>query len=232
MQKVAEKFRQNLSAIGRQSLSVYNKLCLYFKILELALYPPVHSQYPPHTQQQQWGSTCDAWGLLLGNLCTWHARRGASSSPDGKSRRLEFPGTPLKATYMARVCALPVTDAQCISCEMGGMAAAACCSMYGACHMHAGQFRPMALMWRHNPHLVHECTEFACMRHLCTKACLMLLSLVASISSGLHIMVLFTMPTCSSSLQATDAANISALAKDTSTCNSNMLWRHITLPSP
>ena len=82
-------------------------------------------------------------GSKGGNLCTWHARRGSSSSPDGKSRRLESPARPLKATQMAslRVCALPVTDAQCISCEMGGMADAACRSMYRACRAHARQLR-------------------------------------------------------------------------------------------
>ena len=91
------------------------------------------SDYAPHTKWQQWGSTRDARGPPGGNLCTWHARRGASSSPDGKSRRIESPATLPKATQMARACALPATDAQCIGCEMGGMAATACRSIYGAC---------------------------------------------------------------------------------------------------
>ena len=70
------------------------------------------SHYAPHTKWQQWGSTRDARGPPGGNLCTWHARRGASSSsPDGKSRRLQSPATLLKATQMARAWALPVTDA-------------------------------------------------------------------------------------------------------------------------
>ena len=95
------------------------------------------SDYAPHTKWQQWGSTRKARGPPGGNLCTWHARRGASSSPDGQSRRLESPATLPKATQMARACALPVTDAQCIGCEMGGMAASAYRSTYGACRTHA-----------------------------------------------------------------------------------------------
>ena len=42
-------------------------------------------------------------------------------------------GFQTNSRQMARACALPVTDVQCIGCEMGGMAAAACHSMYGAC---------------------------------------------------------------------------------------------------
>ena len=92
------------------------------------------------------------WGCLQGGQCAAQCLASSlamgpalgvgrvpwpAGAVGGKSRRLGFPGTPPKATQMARVCALPVPDAQCIGCEMGGMAASAYRSTYGACRAHA-----------------------------------------------------------------------------------------------
>ena len=87
-------------------------------------------------QGGQCAAQCLASSLAMGPALEVDRVPWPAGAVGGKSRRLGFPGTPPKATQMARVCALPVTDAQCISCEMGGMAAAACRSMYGACRAH------------------------------------------------------------------------------------------------